>query len=153
MIQDREYAYKIDFINENLEFNGNSLVIEFGAKSSRRIKSNRAGNYDASGDVLAGLLNYSPYSPNKFWYFPQKLSFFADPDAVYSLQNQVRKNLVLNPADYWRSQENINAFYVMGTIRYPNSVLVTGFRNESTIFNTTGFNNSDISDPLNFKNS
>ncbi len=153
VIQDREYAYKIDFINENLDFNGNALVIEFGAKSSRRIKSNRAGNYDASGDVLAGLLNYSPYSPNKFWYFPQKLSFFADPDAVYSLQNQVRDNLELNPADYWRSQENINALYVMGTIRYPNSVLVTGFRNESTIFETTGFNNGDISEPLNFKNS
>ena len=31
VIQDREYAYKVDFINENLEFNGNPLVLEFGA--------------------------------------------------------------------------------------------------------------------------
>ena len=60
VIQDREYAYKVDFINENLEFNGNPLVLEFGAKSSRRVKSNQSGNYDAAGDVESGLLNYVP---------------------------------------------------------------------------------------------
>jgi len=152
VIQDREYAYKVDFINENLEFNGNPLVLEFGAKSSRRIKSNQSGNYDAAGDVESGLLNYDPYAPSEYWYFPQQLSFFANPNAVFALQNQVRPNLEIDPADYWRSKEKISAVYVMGTVRFPQSVLVGGIRNETTNFETLGFNNGDISDRLSFKN-
>ena len=152
VIQDREYAYKVDFINENLEFNGNPLVLEFGAKSSRRVKSNQSGNYDAAGDVESGLLNYDPYAPSEYWYFPQQLSFFANPNTVFSLQNQVRPNLEIDPADYWRSKEKISAVYVMGTVRFPQSVIVGGFRNETTDFETLGFNNGDVSDRLNFKN-
>ena len=40
----------------------------------------------------------------------------------------------------------------MGTVRFPQSVLVGGFRNETTDFETLGFNNGDISDRLNFNN-
>ena len=128
------------------------MVLEFGAKSSRRIKSNQSGNYDAAGDVESGLLNYDPYTPSEYWYFPQQLSFFANPNTVFSLQNQVRPNLEIDPADYWRSKEKISAVYVMGTVRFPQSVIVGGFRNETTVFETLGFNNGDVSDRLNFKN-
>lgn len=152
LIQDREFAHKVDFINENLEINGSPIVVEFGAKSSRRIKSNQAGNYDATDDVQAGLINYRPYAPNNYWYLPQQLSFFANPNSVFSLQNQVRPNLELDFGEFWRTQEKINAVYFMGTIKNANSVLVAGVRNESTIFETSGYNNGDVNDPLNFKN-
>ena len=40
LIQDREDAFKIDFESDPFDFNGNVMSIEFGAKSSERIKSN-----------------------------------------------------------------------------------------------------------------
>jgi len=152
IIQDSEVAYKLDFMNENMDFNGNPMTLEFGFKQSKRVKSNSEGNYDASGDVPEGLSNYAPYAPNNYWYFPQPLSFFASPESVFGLQSEVRQFVELDLADYWKSKEEIFAAYIMGTIRYPNSVLVVGVRNETTNFDTSGFNDGDSSDVLTFSN-
>ena len=149
VIQDSEVAYKLDFINENMGFYGNPMVLEFGFKQSKRVKSNNEGNYDASGNVPEGLSNYAPYTPRS-WYFPQPLSFFANPSSVFGLQSQVRQFVELDLADYWKSKEEIFAAYIMGTIRFPNSVLVAGVRNENTDFDTSGFNDGNSSDALNF---
>ena len=83
------------------------MTIEFGYKSSTRTKSNNEGNYDASGDVAEGLINYSPYTPSQYWYFPVNLTFFADPNVVFGLQDQFRP-LSTDLADFWTTKEEID---------------------------------------------
>ena len=151
LIQDREDAFKIDFESDPFDFNGNVMSIEFGAKSSERIKSNKEGNLDGSGDVAQGMLTYSPSAPNNLWYFPEALSFFADPSLVFPLQNQFRP-LDLDLADFWSTKEEIFALYFMATIETDNAVVVVGFRNEDTSFETYGFNDGDQQDRLEFEN-
>ncbi len=149
VIQDSEVAYKLDIQNDNLSFYGNPMVLEFGLKSSKRVKSNSEGNYDAAGDVPEGLVNYSPYTPGN-WYFPVPLSFFADPTIVFGYQSDVRPNVSTDLADYWKSYEDINAAYIMATVNYDNAVVVMGVRNERTDFSTQGYNDGELSDLIQF---
>ncbi len=152
VIQDSEVAYKLDIQNDNLSFYGNPMVLEFGLKSSKRVKSNSEGNYDAAGDVPEGLVNYSPYTPGN-WYFPVPLSFFADPTIVFGYQSDVRLNVSTDLADYWKSYEDINAAYIMATVNYDNAVVVMGVRNERTDFSTQGYNDGESSDFIQFSRS
>ena len=152
VIQDSEVAYKLDIQNDNLSFYGNPMVLEFGLKSSKRLKSNSGGNYDAAGDVPEGLVNYSPYTPGN-WYFPVPLSFFADPRIVFEYQSDVRQNVSTDLADYWKSYEDINAAYIMATVNYDNAVVVMGVRNERTDFSTQGYNDGESSDLIQFSQS
>ena len=152
VIQDSEVAYKLDMQNDNLSFYGKPMVLEFGLKSSKRVKSNSEGNYDAAGDVPEGLVNYSPYTPGN-WYFPVPLSFFADPSIVFGYQSDVRPNVSIDLADYWKSYEDINAAYIMATVNYDNAVVVVGVRNERTDFSTQGYNDGNSSELIQFSRS
>ena len=152
VIQDSEVAYKLDMQNDNLSFYGKPMVLEFGLKSSKRVKSNSEGNYDAAGDVPEGLVNYSPYTPEN-WYFPVPLSFFADPSIVFGYQSDVRPNVSIDLADYWKSYEDINAAYIMATVNYDNAVVVVGVRNERTDFSTQGYNDGNSSELIQFSRS
>ena len=149
VIQDEEDAFKIDFETSEISFGDNPMTIEFGYKSSTRTKSNNEGNYDASGDVAEGLINYSPYTPNQYWYFPVNLTFFADPNVVYGLQDQFRP-LSTDLADFWTTQEEIDALYIMSTIDFGDTIVVAGVRNENTTFHTMGYNDGNADDLLKF---
>ena len=149
LIQDEEDAFKIDFETSEISFGDNPMTIEFGYKSSTRTKSNNEGNYDASGDVAEGLINYSPYTPSQYWYFPVNLTFFADPNVVFGLQDQFRP-LSTDLADFWTTKEEIDALYIMSTIDFGNTIVVAGVRNENTTFHTMGYNDGDADDLLEF---
>ena len=149
VIQDKEKAVKFDFENENFELLSTPMVLQFGYKYSTRTKSNTEGNIDGS-DAMSplGMISYSPYTPDK-WYFPQTLGFFADPDLLFGAQDQFRP-LDVDLADFWETEEEINALYLMSTFDYGNAVIVAGVRHENTSFNTFGYNDGDINDVLSF---
>jgi TonB-dependent receptor len=149
LIQDEERAVKFDFENENFEMFEMPMILEFGYKFSTRNKSNTEGNLDGSRSMSPfGMISYSPYTPNN-WYFPQELGFFADPDFLFGAQSQFRP-LDIDLADFWETEEEINAFYLMSTFDYGNAVVVAGIRHEDTSFNTYGFNDGNINDRLDF---
>ena len=149
VIQDKEKAVKFDFENENFELFNTPMVLQFGYKYSTRIKSNTEGNIDGSDDMSPlGMISYSPYTPDK-WYFPQTLGFFADPDLLFGAQDQFRP-LDIDLADFWETEEEINALYLMSTFDYGDAVIVAGVRHENTSFNTFGYNDGNINDVLSF---
>ena len=98
------------------------LTNEFGAKSSERIKSNKEGNLDGSGDVAQGMLTYSPSAPNNCGIFEGTI--FADP---LSLSFEIVRPLDLDLAVSGALKRNICTVF-HGYYRNNNAVVVAGLK-------------------------
>ncbi len=146
--KDKEDHAKFD-LSRKLSLGEADSTIKFGAKTSRREKTNDTDQWSFN--------NASPTSPN-FWgagpttlagfvtgnqlNFPQTIGLAIDPNIVRSrvagLSRQAATSLAASVVNDWKMNEDINSFYLQSSSELTNWNVLFGVRQERTKFDAIG---------------
>lgn len=146
--QDKENHGKLD-LSRKFNWGEAQSVLKFGAKSSRREKTNDTDQW--------AFTSASPSSPN-YWGagpttlagfttgslvdFPQAIGVAIDPNTVRArvagLDRAAATSVSASVVNDWRMNENIDAYYVQASTDFADWNVLVGARSETTRFDALG---------------
>ena len=150
VIQDTESSIKVDFTKDGFEVMNTPTTVKWGLKYSTREKEKNVEGYGWEPDTTQA--DYNPNLTPLNWPWPTRFGPMADPATIYALQGTFGPYGTSDFGDDYVSEEDIFAFYGMGTFEFDNAIVIAGIRVEDTSFSTIGYNDGDPDDIISGSN-
>jgi TonB-dependent receptor len=142
---DKMKAVNMDFARV-YDFKGYDSQVKFGAKVTRRDKTNDITTF-IYDDFGAAPTNLSQYSGGNLNYKPGPFGQAINGSAIRNLISGLDRNAAFNEEqsriDDYQMSEDINAAYVMNTVDIDKLRLIVGVRYEGTKFKAKGTSITD----------